>query len=112
MYTVIAPVAGTREGGDWHQFDGSHAQLFFEIIQVGNDRAEGALRRIGADMEFVEDDVLEWQPVPVVIGPAKCGGVNDRRRAVNTVRLVAGNRIGSRTATVEEIRVRSAYAEV
>jgi hypothetical protein len=51
--TVVAPVPATRELPDGHQLHGCHAERR-QVVEVGNDRLEGAVGRVGADVQLVD----------------------------------------------------------
>ena len=69
---VVAPVAAAGELGHRHDLHGGDAQLF-EAGQMGNDGSEGASRREGAHVEFIDDKIFEGQTEPDWSSQAKGG---------------------------------------
>ena len=96
---VVAPAALAREGRDRHQLDRGDAELA-QLAQARDHPVERAFRAERADVQLVQHELLEREPVP--------GGrrrqLHDRRRAANTVRLPAGARVGPRLA-VDDVDV-------
>ncbi len=93
IHAVIAPVASAGELRDGHDFDDRHAELG-QFVEVRNDAIEGALRRIGADVQLVDHRGGQVKALPSLIRPRKRREVDGLRRAVNAVRLATGSRIG------------------
>src|SRR5690606_34634329 len=103
VHPVVAPVTRSGELRERHQLDDADP----EVTQCGQpacSRVERALRREGADVQLVEDVLVEGQAGPVVPGPLERwrapGGA-----AVNAVRLVARCRVRQHVATVESVAV-------
>jgi len=90
--TVIAPVAGTGDGVDGHEFDGGDAEVA-EVIEALDGGVEGGSGGEGADVEFVENVAGEGKSAPVIVLPSK-GGIDDFGRAVDAFGKQAGDRIG------------------
>ena len=101
---VVAPVALPGELGHRHQLQGGHAQ-FQQVVEAGNDRGEGAGRGEGADVEFVDQVVLERQTGPGAVAPGEGARVDDPRRSVDALRLPAGGWVGALAAVGEAIEI-------
>ena len=89
---VIAPVAGTGDGVDRHEFDGRDAEVA-EVIEALDGRVEGASGGEGADVEFVENEAGQGKSTPVTVLPGK-GGIDDFGGAVDPFGKQPRDRIG------------------
>ena len=103
-HAVVAPATGTGEGRDGHQLDRRHAQLA-KPGQPGRDRSERALRREGADVELVENELVDRPSGPAAVVPGKRPRIDDLRRAADAERLGTRARIGQLEAVVEDVPV-------
>ena len=88
---VVAPVSGSGEGLQRHEFDGVDAQLG-EVVQLLNHAGEGAGGGEGAHVELVNHHVLGGDAGPVVIVPREVGA-HDLGRAMHALGLEARARI-------------------
>ena len=68
QHAVVAPVPRAREIGDRHELDRGHAQCH-QMVELVDRGAEGALRREGADVQFVDDRLLPGAAAPAVVAP-------------------------------------------
>jgi hypothetical protein len=89
VYPVITPAEPAGELRDRHDFDTRDAKTG-ERCQLAGRRLPRPLPSEGADVQFIDDELLPWQTVPFDIRPAEGVGVNDLRRAVWSVGLIAG----------------------
>jgi hypothetical protein len=90
--SVIAPVSGSRELGDRHQFDRGRAQPA-DVIEMSDRTGEITLLREGAEVDFVQHDLFPGAPAPAVLGPAVGRGIDDFARPVDAVGLSARCRV-------------------
>ena len=97
---VVAPAEAAGKVGDGHHLDDRDAEIG-ERLQLGGRRAPGAFGGEGADVQLVDHLPICRDAGPVVIGPSECRGVDDRRRSVRTIRLIAGHRIGTEQRAVQ-----------
>ncbi len=65
---VVAPVPATGKVGDRHQLDRGDPEID-EALEARDQRLEGALLGRGADVDLVEDEVLERDPRGAGVGP-------------------------------------------
>src|SRR5215210_3664916 len=86
---VVAPTALAREGRDRHQLDRCDAELA-QLAQARDDAVEGAHGTERADVELVDDEIVEREALPLW-GPRQ---IDDRRRPSDPMRLPAGARVG------------------
>src|SRR5215210_4508775 len=96
---VVAPTALAREGRDRHQLDRCDAELA-QLAQARDDAVEGAHGTERADVELVDDEIVEREALPLW-GPRQ---IDDRRRPSDPMRLPAGARVGP-FATVQHVDV-------
>ena len=96
---VVAPPALARKGRDGHQLDRRHAELA-ERPQPRHDAGEGPLRGEGADVELVEDELVQLEPRPG--RDLEPGRVEQPRRSAHALRLPARMRVRPGVHTVEE----------
>ena len=94
QHAVIAPAAPAREMGDGHDLDGGDAEMG-KVRQALDGGAEGAFRREGADVQFVEHGLLPRPALPADIAPGIAPVVDDHRRSVDIVPLRMGGGIGN-----------------
>jgi hypothetical protein len=106
---VVAPIAGTRELGYGHEFEGGNAQ-FLELLQVGEDGVEGALGGVGTCVYLVKNVIPKGEPDPGGVGPGKLR-IEHSRGAVHAVRLPAGGGVGSLGLPVESVKVVGARSD-
>ena len=83
---VVPPAALAREGRDGHQLDRRHAELA-QAAQARDHGVERSLLGERADVELVDDEVVERDALPALVGPGERAGVDDGRRAAHAVRL-------------------------
>ena len=57
QHAVIAPVAAARKVADRHDLDGGYAKRN-QMVELADCGTKGALRRKGADVQFVDDRLL------------------------------------------------------
>lgn len=58
--TVVTPATLAREGGDGHQLECGDAERA-QLLQARDDAGEGAFRRERADVELVDDELVELE---------------------------------------------------
>ena len=104
---VIAPAAGAGKLGDRHQLDRGGAEVT-NMVEVPDRAGEIASLREGAEMEFVQDDLLPGTAAPFGGPPEIRTGIDDLARTVNAFRLAARRRVGIRIA-VDDITVARAW---
>ena len=95
---VVAPAAPPGERRDGHQLDRGHP----EVAQPGEPRdhaGERALRREGADVQLVDDELV--QPQPGTGRDLEAGGIDHARRAADAFGLGARAGVRPRLAAVE-----------
>src|ERR1700677_3446064 len=92
VYPVITPAEPARELRDRHQFNTRDAKAG-ERCELAGCRMPCALPSEGADMQLIDDELLTRQAAPSNIRPTKSARVNDLRRAVWSVGLIAGGRV-------------------
>ncbi len=106
--TVVAPVAPTRELGHRHELDRGHAQLA-QLREARNDAVERPLRRERADVQLVEDQLVERDAAPAAVAP-----VVPRRdhlgRPGDALGLERRCRVGQLVAAVQSVAVAAAGA--
>ena len=107
---VVAPVPPAGEVGDGHQFDGRHAEVA-QVLQPLGGGAERPLRREGADVQLVKDEVALRDAAPLFIAPIERRRVNDFGRPVHALGLEPRGRVGERVAVVEPDAVALAGAD-
>ena len=107
--SVIAPVAAAGEGRDGHDFNGRDAGVD-EGIKVRDDGVEGALRSESADVQLVEDVLVDGEAAPSAVVPAE-GGAGDLGWAVHALGLEARSRIG-KIAAIDTKEVACAWGDV
>ncbi len=71
--SVVAPVARAGKLRDRHQLDGGDAEVF-ERIEMWNDRVERPFVGERADVQLVENVVLERDAAPAVVVPFEIAG--------------------------------------
>jgi hypothetical protein len=108
---VVAPVPAPGELGDGHQLDGGDAEVA-KVRQPADRRAERALGRERADVQFVDDGAPRIEAAPVLVRPREGARVDDLGPAVDAVRLKAADGIGERIPAVEAVGVTVAGARV
>ena len=89
VYPVITPAEPAGELRDRHDFNTRDAKTG-ERCELAGCRLPCALPREGADMQFIDDELLTWQAAPSDIRPTKGVRVNDLGRAVWSFGLIAG----------------------
>src|SRR5438874_12851349 len=67
---VIAPISRPGKLGNGHQFNRRYPQRG-EFRKTRDQGIERPLRRVSANMEFVEDAALQCPALPALIGPVK-----------------------------------------
>ena len=89
---VVAPAPAAGKIADRHDLEGGDAEFgqVIELLDSGLERAPGGE---GAEMQFIEDDVVPVATRPVV-APAIGGVIDDLARPVHVLRLEARGRIG------------------
>src|SRR5262249_26617407 len=85
-------------------FHGRDAQVAQRRQPWDNGR-EGAFAGEGADVQFVEDEVLAGHALPAVVGPGEPPGADDCRGAGDAVRLPQRAGVGALRAAVEAVGV-------
>ena len=108
---VVAPVARAGKVGHRHQFDRRDA----ERREVGQPRCHAGKRSLWAerpDVQLVEDDVVEIEAGPLIVGPVERTRVHDLRRPVHAFWLKPRCRIGKQAVVVETIAIAVAGANV
>src|SRR5207245_10659108 len=81
------------EGVDGHDFDGGDAE-FAEVIELFDSGVKGASASEGADVELVDDVLLEWIAAPKVVAPGELRSVDDLGACVDGFGQVARDGIG------------------
>ena len=89
---VIAPVAAAGELGNRHQLDRGRAE-FTNMIKVRDRAGKIAGLGEGAEMQFVENDLLPGPPAPFSGVPHIGAGIDHLARAVNPLRLPTRGRV-------------------
>jgi hypothetical protein len=101
---VVAPAALARIGRDGHHLDRGHAELA-KRAKLRDDAGERPLLRERADVQLVEDEILERDAVPRSVGPLEARCIDDLRRAAHAVRLRPRARVGIRHLVVDREEV-------
>ncbi len=107
---VVAPAAIAGEVGDRHQLDRRHAQGA-QVVQPLDQRVERPRVRRRADMQLVDDQVLQRDAAPARVRPREHRRVDDLRGAVDAVGLEARRRVGARVAAVQPVHIARARPE-
>ncbi len=107
QHPVVAPIAGAVEVGDGHELDGGDAQLD-QVVQALGDGGKAALRREGADVQFVDDRLFPRSSPPLGIGPAPTPRVDDLAGTEHVLGLETGGGIGHPWPTVDAITITAA----
>jgi hypothetical protein len=111
MHAVVAPVARAGKLGHRHELDGCHPEVH-ELLQVRDDRLEGAGRREGAHVQLVEDQVGQRVTAEgLLVGPREARGIHHDGGAVDPLGLEAGDRIWAVAVTVQPVLIAGAGAE-
>ena len=98
---VVPPATLAGEGRHGHQLDRSHAERT-QASQTRDHGVERSLVRERADVELVDDEVVERDALPALVGPGERTRVDDCRRTSHAVRLCARARIGICLAAVDD----------
>ena len=101
---VIAPVPAAGEVGNRHQLDRGDPEPA-QLGQLIDQRGKGSLRGVGADVELVDDQVVDRQTGPGFVAPLKRQRIDDLGRTVDPLRLEPRGRIRVRLATIEPVLV-------
>ena len=101
---VVAPAEGAGKLGYGHDFDERNAQGG-QLRQVTCRGPQCALRREGANVQFVDYLSGERHAGPIAVAPGVGPGVDDLRRAFRAFRLAAGGRIGIGVLPAEPVAV-------
>ncbi len=88
-YSVIAPIAAPRKIRDRHQLHCRNAQIQ-QIGQPSGSALKCSFRREGADMEFIENQILPSDTPPGAVVPGKCAWINHLGWSMNAIRLEPG----------------------
>ena len=99
-HPVVPPAKRAREFGNGHDLEDRDAELR-ELAQVLGGRGIGAVRGERADVQLVNDGPAGGDPTPCLIGPSKLRRIDDQRRAVRPVRLIAGGRVGKAALSIQ-----------
>ncbi len=99
---VVAPVAVAGEGRDGHQLDRRDAELA-QAAQPRDDAVEGAVGRERADVQLVDDQLVEVQSSPG--RNVERARVDDARGTAHAFGLPARAGIGKGRSAVEHERV-------
>src|SRR5690606_28061153 len=73
---VVSPVARTREVRDRHQLERGRAELR-DVTEPFAYPGEGTRGRERADVQLVDDQILERDAGPFAVGPCKIVGIHD-----------------------------------
>src|SRR4051812_17960605 len=106
VHAVVSPPEPAGKVADRHHLDHRDSQVGKRLDLVGG-RGPRALTRKGADVHLVEHLISRRNTGPLVIRPLERRGVDDFRRAVRSVRLKPGHRVGAKAITVESKPVAS-----
>jgi hypothetical protein len=98
---VVAPAVAAGELADRHQLDGGDPQLP-QLAQVRDDRLEGAFGGERADVQLVEDEVVDGGRHPLPVRPLEGAGIDHAGRPPQPFRLPAARGIGQRLAVEHE----------
>ena len=101
---VIPPIAHARKSGYRHHLDHRDPQLL-QVLQLRDSAVEGAIRREGPDVQFVNNVIAESEPAPSIVAPLKRRRIDDLGWAVHTLGEEARHRIRNRRTTVENVGV-------
>ena len=98
---VVAPAARAGELGDRHQLDRRHAELG-QRGEVRDRALEGALGRERADVQLVDDAVVQAGGAELAVGPLEGERVDDPRGPAQALGLPARARVGQLDAVEHE----------
>ena len=96
---VVAPAAVAREGRDRHQLDRSHTELA-QAGEARDDAVERSFRRERADVELVEDEVVERERRPG--SDVEGAGIEQARGAAHALGLPTRAGVRPGVAAVED----------
>jgi hypothetical protein len=99
---VVAPVARAGKGAHRHQLDGRDAEVL-QKAQFLARGVEGTLRREGAHVQLVKDEVFLGHPAPVGGLPVVAARVDHFGGPVHALRLKAAGGIGKRLGRLAEV---------
>ena len=108
---VVSPISISRDLRDRHDFNRGDA----EIAKVGesrNDAFKGPFSGKRAGVEFVDDEILQRDSRPTLVGPAERRGINDAGRTVHAARLPARNRVRTFALAIEHVEIVRAGADL
>ncbi len=114
IHAVITPIALAGKIGKRHQLDRGHTELreFFQMIDHGGKRTG---RSKCANMQLINHQLLQADSPPVGIRPGEAICIHDFRRAVDSLGLETGSRVGKgsvgpRPLAIDEIAIAVAGA--
>src|SRR5262249_50833625 len=81
VYAIVPPAESTRELGDRHNLDYSHAKAR-ELRKLDGGRCEGSFFGEGAEVHLIDDLSMDLDTAPQRVGPLEAGWIDDHRRSV------------------------------
>ena len=100
---VIAPVALSGELCHRHQLQCGYPELT-QIIETGNYPVKCAVRGKGSHMQLIHEVFFKGNAFPIAVVPGKAR-IDHLGRAMHTVRLAAGSRVGTPQCAVQPVPV-------
>src|SRR6185437_8857594 len=89
---VVTPVARARNRRNRHKLDRRYPQRT-EVGEPADHAVEGSLGRENPSMKFVDYEIFQRKPFPILIGPDERAGIDDLRGVMNSTRLKTRDRV-------------------
>jgi hypothetical protein len=90
---VVSPAEPAREFRHGHNFEAGDTELG-ESRQLTRSGFPAAIRGEGADMQFVDNELLARAPAPRTVGPSEVPRIDDFGGSVGSLRLKSRRRVG------------------
>src|SRR5262249_43881045 len=90
--SVIPPIVISGKSCDRHDLDRGHAKRM-QVIEILDYAVEGFFRGKRADMQFVDDVLIEAEATPALISPPESIGIHDLSMSVHAFRQETRYRI-------------------
>ena len=92
QHAVVAPVAAAGKITDRHDLDRGDAERN-QMVELADRGAKRALRRKGADVQFVDDRLLPGAAAPAGVAPGIGRRIDHLARPVHILRLITRGRV-------------------